>query len=298
LTSSRPPGIDAGTHTADDGLFGPSSVTWRSMAHPSTGLAASAAAMIQMLYPPVMHVVDQASHVRENPELRAQRTSDYGTTITYGDVAAAEKAGETLRRIHARCTAVDPDTGARIAADDPHLLVWVHNSLTWAVLNTWRTYGPALTDVEREQFVVEQKISARLVGCDPDAVAGSVIELEAYMAAMEPRLAFSAPCVWFKELIEEKPSSGGPGAVALKALLVQSAVSVMSDHHRALYGYRWSPLRQRLVVGSTSALLRGVQSKLPLEQAVGQLRERVDTHAFGSRRRRAVAPLVEPVAAG
>ena len=44
----------------------------------------------------------------------------YGTTITYGDVASAEKAGETLRRIHARCHAVHPDTSETINADDTH----------------------------------------------------------------------------------------------------------------------------------------------------------------------------------
>lgn len=278
--------IDSGQHTTDDGLFGPGSVSWRAMAHPATGVGAAAAAMIQMLYPPVMYVVDQASTVREKPELRAQRTGDYATTITYGDTASAEQAGATLRRIHAKCHAVHPDTGETIDADAPHLLVWVNNSLTWALLRAWSTYGPELSPAERDRFVVEQKISARLVGCDPDSVASSVDDLESYMTSMEPRLAKTAPCVWFKDLMAAAPDGGGVSAALTKALMAQSSVALMSDHHRALYGYSWGPLRERLVVGATRGLLSSVAQKLPVGAAVGQLREHVDSHAFGARRRR------------
>lgn len=265
------------------------------MANPATGIGAAAAAMIQMLYPPVMYVVDQASNVREHPEQRAQRTSDYATTITYGDVATAEQAGATLCRIHSYCNAVHPDTGEKLAADDPHLLVWVHNALTWALLSAWETFGVELSAAERDQFVEEQKVSARLVGCDLDSVAASHAELEAYMVSMEPRLAMSAPCIWFKELMTDKPTEGGLPAVATKALMLQAAVAVMSDHHRALYGFPWGPIRGRLVVGAAEGLLRSLDSNLPVDRAVGQLREYVDTHAFGARRDRKVAPPAEPV---
>jgi hypothetical protein len=65
-------------------------------------------------------------------------------------------------------------------------------------------------------------------------------------------------------------------------------VALMSDHHRSLYGYRWGSIRERLVVGSTRALLGSAAEKLPFDAAVGALRQHVDTHAFGSRRQRTV----------
>ena len=119
MTAQRPDGIDIEVPTSDDGLFGPDSITWRVMAHPSTAVGAGAAAAVQMLYPPVMYVIDQASRVRESPEKRAQRTGEYTVTITYGDVELAEQAGAALRRIHATRTAIDPTTGRTIRADDP-----------------------------------------------------------------------------------------------------------------------------------------------------------------------------------
>ena len=91
--TERPDGIQAGPHTTDDGLYGPDSVTWKVFANPAVGIAATAAAMVQMLLPPVMYVVDQASSVRLKPELRAKMTGDYTVTITYGDVASAERGG-------------------------------------------------------------------------------------------------------------------------------------------------------------------------------------------------------------
>lgn len=290
MTTERPEGVDAGIHTADDGLFGPDSVTWRAMAHPATAIGATAAAMIQMLYPPVMYVVDQTSSFQTRPDLRAQRTADYATTITFGDVEAAEAAGASLRKIHARCVATHPDTGERLVADDPASLVWVHDTLTWALLRAWSLYGPELTPAERDRFVEEQTISARLVGCDVGAVASSVADLEAAMTAMEPKLARTTPCNWFRDVMIAPPDEGGPLAKLGKGLMTQAAVAVMSEQHRALWGFPWGPRRERLVVGASRAVLGSIATKLPFDAAVGQLRQHVDAHAFGSRRVRTVSP--------
>lgn len=290
MTSTRPAGIQAGSHTSDDGLFGPDSVTWRAMAHPATAIGAATAAMVQMLYPPVMYVVDQTSSFRQRPDLRAQRTSDYATTITYGDVAAAEAAGESLRRIHARCIATHPDTGDRMAADDPDSLLWVHHALTWALLRSWDLFGPQLNAAERDRFVDEQRISARLVGCDLDRVASSFAELDEAVESMAPKLAKTAPCIWFKETMTAPPDEGGVMAVLGKQLMVQASVAAMGEEHRQLWGFAWNPIRERAVVAASRAVLSSIAAKFPLDLAVGQLREHVDAHAFGSRRVRSVSP--------
>lgn len=289
MSTPRPAGVQAEGHTADDGLFGPDSVTWRVMAHPSTAVGAAAAATVQMLYPPVMYVIDQASRVRESPELRAQRTGDYTATIVYGDVQAAERAGEALRRIHATRTAVDPATGRTIRADEPELLDWVHNALTWILLRCNATYGDPLDRAERDRFVAEQRTAARLVGCDPESVAGDVAELEAYMAAMEPKLALTEPGLWFRDMVSP---SGWPTtpADAVKKLLAAAAMGLMGPTHRRLYGFRPNRLVDPAVVATTRALFQAAVSKAPFDAAVPQLREYVDTHAFGSRRHRVVAP--------
>jgi len=63
--------------------------------------------MMQMIHPRVVRMIDQASNVRADPAGRAAATSQYGVTITFGDKATAERAGEVLRRIHSHRQAVD-----------------------------------------------------------------------------------------------------------------------------------------------------------------------------------------------
>ena len=98
--SRRPDRIRFSGHTADDGLFGPDSVTWRISALPQMALAAHGAATLQMLHPMVMHMIDQASSFRTNPASRAELTALFGRTLTYGDTAAANRAAEVLAKIH------------------------------------------------------------------------------------------------------------------------------------------------------------------------------------------------------
>lgn len=293
--TERPDGVHHGIHTTDDGLFGPDSVSWRAMSRPATAIGASTAAMVQMLYPPVMYVVDQTSSFQQRPDLRARRTAEYATTITFGDVETAEAAGESLRKIHARCVASHPDTGERLAADDPESLVWVNNALTWSLLRAWSLFGPELSAADRDRFVAEQKISARLVGADPDAVPSTVGELEKCMTAMEPKLAMTAPCRWFKEIMVA-PDDGTIRAKVGKRVMTEAMVATMGEHHRELWGFTTGPFGRRMAVATTRALLGSVAAKLPLDDAVDQLRSHVDTHAFGARRTRpAEAPTPEPV---
>lgn len=288
--AERPHGIEIGPHTADDGLYGPDSVTWRVMASPAVAVGASAAAMIQMLYPPVMYVIDQASGFRTHPESRAKRTGDYTVTITYGDVASAEQAGEVLRNLHATRRATDPTTGQEYQADDPDLLIWVHHSLTWTLLRAVDTYGPSLSPADADRFVSEQRdVAARLVGCDLERVVGDVDGLSAYMESMTPRLALTTPALWFRDMMV--PPSWTPTPTnAVTSLLADAAVLLMGREHQLLYGFRYGAFRRAAVVGATRALLASGSSIDRVTDAIPALRTYVDEHAFGGRRRRATAP--------
>ena len=129
----------------DDGFFGPESVTWRAYASPSSSIGVATAVMMQMIHPRVVRMIDQASNVRDDPAGRAAATSQYGLTITFGDKATAERAGEVLRRIHSHRQAIDPITGETYTPNEPDLLLWVHCTLVWAVLAACQRFGPAFT---------------------------------------------------------------------------------------------------------------------------------------------------------
>lgn len=287
--TDRPRSIDAGPHTQDDGYYGPDSVTWKVSAHPAAGMVGTAAASIQMLYPPVMHMIDQASTFREHPELRAQRTAEFGATVMFGDKASADHAGETLRKIHRSCVATNPITGEEYHADEPELLLWVNNVLIWVGLRAPSVYGPSITDDERERYVREQEVMARMVGLDTDLVPKSVADVEDYMASMAPKLAMTHDAIWFRDLVLPKglPFALDPGDT-VKNIMTWGAVSLMGPEHRDLFGIRWNKLRELVVTNSVRALIAPLAAK-PVDDLLPQIREFVDENAFGARKRKVAA---------
>ena len=116
-------------HPADDGYFGPRSVTWRLSTDLSGVIGGLRSLMIQALHPLAMAGVDQHSAWRQDPVGRLAATQSYVTTVSVGDRATAEHVSARVRRIHEHVRGTDPVTGQPYAADDPGLLLWVHAAL-------------------------------------------------------------------------------------------------------------------------------------------------------------------------
>src|ERR1700734_2450647 len=145
---------------ADDGFFGPGSVTWRLHADLSGPVSGLRSLLLQALHPLAMAGVDQHSQWRDDPGDRFAATSAYLLTITYGDRAAARAAADRVRRVHERVTGIDPVTGQPYAAGDPALLIWVHAALVESDLAATARYGTALSPAEQDQYVAEMTAAA------------------------------------------------------------------------------------------------------------------------------------------
>src|SRR6266849_2449985 len=85
---------------ADDGFFGPGSVTWRMHGDLSAPVSGLRALLLQALHPLAMAGVDQHSQWRADPASRFASTAAYVLTTTYGDRATARAAGDRVRKIH------------------------------------------------------------------------------------------------------------------------------------------------------------------------------------------------------
>jgi uncharacterized protein (DUF2236 family) len=280
--TDRPETVTTGLHAMDDGLFGPDSVTWRCHTDPTMLIIGTAAATTQMLHPKVMRMIDQASTFRTKPELRAQRTGEYVMTITYGDRETAEHAGATLRKIHQRATAVDPETGETYNAEVDDLLLWVHNALVWASLRAWDAYGPALTPAEQDQYVVEQHIAAGLIAVPLDRVPSTRADLDAYMDEMLPHLAFTHEAVWFKDMVVP---SGFPLGIkpTISRIASRAAVGIMAPEHRELFGIDWPAWQDKVDHAAAAALFAAVRKKIPAAESIAGVRAGLDSTAFGAR---------------
>lgn len=175
--------------TGDAGLFGPDSVTWQVHSDPMMWIAGVRALYLQALHPRAVRGVMQNSDFRADAWGRLFRTAGFVGTTTYGTTEAAEKAGARVRKIHSRLGATDPDTGERYGVDEPELLLWVHCAEIDSYLQVARRSGFPLTDAQADRYVAEHRVSARLVGLDPDAVPADLAGMNAYFEKVRPELA-------------------------------------------------------------------------------------------------------------
>ena len=173
---------------ADDGFFGPASVTWRVSADLSAPVAGLRSLLMQALHPLAMAGVDQHSDWRRDPVGRLAATSAYEATVTFGDRAAATRAAEQVKAIHERVRGVDTVTGQPYAAGDPALLLWVHVALVDSGLAAADLIGTPLTPADADRYVAEMRIAAELLGVPHEQVPGSVAGLQAYIDGVRPEL--------------------------------------------------------------------------------------------------------------
>ncbi|MBQ1049853.1 DUF2236 domain-containing protein [Micromonospora sp. C51] len=172
----------------DVGLFGPGSVTWKLHQEPILFVAGLRSLYLQALHPRAMAGVAQNSNYRQDAWGRLIRTADYVGTIVYGTTDEAERAGQRLRRLHARMTAVDPATGERFRIDEPDLLRWVHVTEVESFLDTARRAGVPLDADEVDRYYTEQRRAAALVGLVPETVPGTAAEVADYYQRIRPEL--------------------------------------------------------------------------------------------------------------
>lgn len=221
---------------ADDaGLFGPGSVTWRIHAHPAMLVGGLRALIIHALEPRAMAAVDRYSGFRSDPWGRLRRTSDYVTTTTFGDRAAAEAAGARVRAIHARVRGIDPHSGRSYRADDPELLAWVHNVEVHSFLVAYRSYAGRVSRRDGDRYVAEMVAAAELVGLSagqvPSDEAGLRRALRAAPLAATPEAHEALRLL----LVPPLP----PAARPLWTVLAAGALALLPPRVRAAYRLPW-----------------------------------------------------------
>jgi uncharacterized protein (DUF2236 family) len=175
-------------HPADEGFFGPDSVSWRMSIDLATPVAGLRALMMQALHPLAMAGVDQHSDWRQDPVGRLAATSAYLTVLNFGDRASAEKAAERVRRVHEHVRGVDTVTGQPYEAGDPALLLWVHAALVDSSLVARGLFGTAPSAPDADRYVAEMVVAAELVGVPAAMVPATRADLDKYIDSVRPQL--------------------------------------------------------------------------------------------------------------
>lgn len=144
------------------------------------------ALLFQSLHPLAMAGVAQHSDYRRDPWGRLQRTADFLAATTFGPASQAQRAVDVVHRVHRHVEGV-ASNGEPYAANDPHLLEWVHIAELDSFLAAHDRYGdhPLVGD-DRDQYVADAAVVARALGVidPPDTEA----RLRMRLAAFRPEL--------------------------------------------------------------------------------------------------------------
>jgi uncharacterized protein (DUF2236 family) len=150
--------------TDEPGWFDEGSPIRRVHADASMFIGGMRALLFQSLHPSAMAGVAQHSDYRRDPWGRLQRTADFLAATTFGPASQAQRAVDTVRRVHERVQGTDED-GRPYSANDPHLLRWVHVAELDSFLAAHDRYGETpLVGGERDRYVAEVGVVARALG--------------------------------------------------------------------------------------------------------------------------------------
>jgi len=221
---------------ADDGFFGPGSVTWRLAADLSAPVAGLRSVLIQALHPLAMAGVDQHSDWRADPVGRLAATSAYLATLTYGDKAAASRVAGRVRAIHEHVRGTDTVTGRPYAAGDPALLLWVHVALVDSGLAAARMFGTPPSAADADAYVREMAVSAELLGVPRELIPADVAAMAEYIARVRPELRCTPAAAESMGYMLD-PAGMGEEIAELWQDLRDAALASLPGWARELYGY-------------------------------------------------------------
>ncbi len=181
--SGTPEWVTALAEPGDAGWSGPGSSAWAVHGSLATLIGGIRALVLQALHPLVLAGVDQHSDYRSDPLGRLWNTNRFITVTTFGSSEQAAREVELVRSIHRRVVGVAAD-GRAYRADDPHLLGWVHLTLTdsmwWAFEHFHDAFDePADADA---YFAQTARVGEALGVVDPARTAARAAEqLDAYV---------------------------------------------------------------------------------------------------------------------
>jgi uncharacterized protein (DUF2236 family) len=260
-------------HPADDGFFGPASVTWRMSGDLAGPVAGLRSLMMQALHPLAMAGVDQHSGWRQDPVGRLAATSAYVATVSFGERAAAERAAARVRRIHTRVRGVDEVTGRPYEAGDPGLLLWVHAALVDSDLAVRGLLGTPLSPEDADRYVAEMVVAAELVGVPAGLVPASVAELDQYVSSVRPELRCTPAAAESMAYLLDPPGLDDDIAELWQDVR-DGAIAALPEWAREMYGYRAAPLTPgrreeiRQVLGVLDAVFLGEPGVLEARQRI------------------------------
>lgn len=212
------------------------------------------ALLFQSLHPLAMAGVAQHSDYRADPWGRLQRTADFLAATTFGPAPQAQQAIDMVKRVHERVVGTAAD-GRSYAANDPHLLKWVHLAELDSFLAAHVAYGDVrLSNDQRDGYVEDMAVIAEALGVIN--APRSVQELRDQLRSYRSELQTTPEAKEVARFLLLTP----PMPVVIRpayGLLGAAAVGLLPLWARRELRLPWLPVSERVVVRPAATVMVG-----------------------------------------
>lgn len=248
---------------SDPGLFGPGSLTWRINGEMAMVLGGGRALILQVAHPQVGAGVERHSRYAADRWGRLTHTLDTMGQILFGDLEAAMRSAERMRRAHRRVEGTVPEgrsAGQRYCAGDAALVLWVWATLVDTSLLVYQRYVCPLNGWEISRYYEEQKRFAEVCGISSEACPATYSAFRRYFDAVVDDELEATPAARHVARMVCNPLSLPRAAAPVIGVLALATSGLLPPALRAELGMTWAPRHE----WGMWALSFGVGRMLPL----------------------------------
>ena len=262
-----------------EGIFGPSSTSWKVNRESALFLGAGRAALLQLAHPWVAAALDQHSNLRSDPLARFHNTFRVVFTMVFGTLSQALAASRHLYRLHTTIRGSLPANcasyvqGSAYEANETNALMWVYATLVESALLAHDLVLPPLTTDECEAYYSESKSMAALFCIPATKLPPRWRDFQAYTHSMCESEALGVNAL--SRDLAQHVLHGRGSWLPVPRWYRKLTAAWLPDSLRSQFGLRFGPREQRSVANA-SRWIRHVYPRLPASMRyVGPYREAV-----------------------
>tara|TARA_Y100000768_G_scaffold123186_1_gene91109 strand:+ start:93 stop:935 length:843 start_codon:yes stop_codon:yes gene_type:complete len=248
---------------ADPGYFGPNSMMWKVNKEITVLFGGARALLMHAAHPLIAAGARQTSFYQRDPWKRLIRTLSLQNSVTFGTIEEADDSATRINRLHEVIKGNDSVTGGYYDALDHEQLLWVHACLQISSIYFFEKTVRKLTIDEKNQYHVENMLSAKLVLIDIDSMPKTHEELKNWVTEKSK----SEGYLQLTDVAEDVQDiiAGGPVPKHIKPIwpfISFTAFNTLPEEFKIIYGVKSTKFK-KLILGFNLSLLKFTRPFLP-----------------------------------
>ncbi len=247
----------------DPGYFGPSSMMWKINKEITVLFGGARALLMHAAHPLIAAGARQTSFYQRDPWKRLIRTLSLQNSVTFGTKDEADESAHRINKLHEVIKGKDKVTGGIYDALDYEQLLWVHACLQISSIYFYEKTVRRLSDREKNQYHIENMISAEMVLVDRNKMPKTHNELKEWVkekSKKEGYLLLTDVAEDVKDII-----SGGPVPKHIKPIwpfIAFTAFHTLPKEFKDIYGIKTTRIKM-WILNFNLSLLKFTRPFLP-----------------------------------